>query len=349
MSLFAGILDTKDLNIALTAFQGPVVQDAINTVLAQYVPERDQSAALFVQGEITAPTARFRDGGSDEGQELGIDGRPLETHVENFYDIGFGLKRVGWALGWNTEEAAAMTVADLDRETSAKLNGNARRHTKEILKALMRSQNYVYGDAIAGNVTVRRLANTDGTLYGYPGAEDNHYLVTGYAAASMSATNNPFALLASEVREHYSTTTRIIAFINSAQRQQVLTLLPSFVDQPVAGIRPGVAVDTPLDPGLNVPGEFIGTDGASGVFVYVWDRVPAGYVLGGTPDQPAPLKRRVPQFATLQGFKVVAEEEHLPFYKRTWLERFGYAVAARLTWVSIQITTNGAYTDPVIV
>lgn len=349
MSLFAGILDTKDLNIALSQFNGPAITDAINAVLQQYVPERNATQALFVQNEVTYPTERYRDGGADEGQEIGEDGRPLETHVENFYDVGYDLKRVGWALGWNTEQAAAMTVADLDRETSAKLNGNARRHTKEILKAIMKSQNFVFSDPISGNVTVRRLANTDGTLYGYPGSEDNHYLVTGYVASSMSATNNPFQLIASEIKEHFATGTRIIAFINSAQRANVLALLPNFVDQPIAGINPGTAITTPIDPALNVPGEFLGTDGDSGVYVYVWDRVPSGYILAGCPDLQAPLRRRVPQFTTLQGFKVVAEEEHLPFYKRTWIERFGYGVVARLNWVCVQITTNGTYTDPVIV
>lgn len=353
MSLFAGILRVEDTNTALTAINGAndTIAESIGQILAKYERERNAAQALFVDSETTKFTERVRFGGYDEGQEIGPDGRPLETFVGGKYDVAYPLERFGWALGWNEETFARMTVADLDRETGAKIAGNARRHMRSIFRALLRSANDTYIDELNGSLTVRRLANQDGTLFAaFPDtdaeAQDNHYLTSGYASASMSATNNPFATLAAEVKEHFTAETRIVAFINTAQRPDVITRLPNFQDKDVEGIIPAASQARAADPGFTVPGEFIGVDGDSGVYVYVYNRVPSGYIVGGTVDEARPLKRRVPAEATLRGFKVRAEELHFPFYKRTWIDRFGYGVANRLSWVCLQLTTNGSYTDP---
>ena len=55
-------------------------------------------------------------------------------------------------------------------------------------------------------------------------------------AAEISASNNPLKTLADEVREHFTSTTRIVAFMNSAQRADLLAKLPNFVDVAVPGI-----------------------------------------------------------------------------------------------------------------
>jgi len=350
MSLFAGILRTEDTNAALTSFDPEIIEEGINSILATYVAERNAAQSLFVASEVTVASQRIRAGAIDEGQELGADGRPLETHVGGYYDVGFPLKRVGWAVGWNRETFAHMTVADLDREVGAKVAGNARRHTREIMRALMADNaNFTYTDELAGNVTVRRLANTDGTSFYYGGSEqeDNHYLSSGYANTALSATNNPFVTLAAEIREHFDTTTRIVAFINSAQRAEVLADLTTFVDTAVVGIEPANDTAVALDQGINVPGDFLGIDSASGVFVYVWDRIPASYVYAQAVDEARPVSRRVPSPESLRGFTLLPEESHIPFYKRTWLELFGYGVSNRLS-AAVMFLDAGAWADPTI-
>jgi hypothetical protein len=94
-----------------------------------------------------------------------------------------------------------------------------------------------------------------------------------------------------------------------------------------------------------VPGDFVGIDQASGVWVYEWGMIPSGYIYGQLADAPGPVVRREPEAAVLRGFKIVAEEEHWPFYKRSWIERFGYGVRNRLNGAVIQLTA-GAYTIP---
>lgn len=349
MSLFAGILRTEDLNRALTDFQPEVIESAISDVLAAHQAERNAANALFVQGETFASSQMIREAGVDEGQEIGEDGRPLETHVGGSYEVGFPLKRIGWAVGWNDETAAYMTVADLDREVTAKLAGNARRHWREILRAVIGDNaNYTYVDRFDGSVTVRRLANTDGTLYGSDAAEDNHYLSTGYANTALSATNNPFVQVANEIREHFDTTSRIVAFVNPAQVAEIQADLTTFVDRGVDGITPANSTAVANAPGaLTVPGDFLGIDSASGAYVYSWNRMPASYVYAQAIDEPAPLLRRVPAPASLQGFQTVAEETHFPFYKRTWRELFGYGVANRLV-AAITFIDAGAWADPTL-
>lgn len=348
MSLFAGILRIEDTNRALTEFEPEIIEAAIGQILAKHQQDRDETYALIVDSTTTEATSRTRDGGVDEGQELGPDGRPLETHVGGLYDVGFPLKRVGWAIGWNRETYAYMTVADLDREVSAKVGGNARRHAREMRKALMLKANYTFPDELRGNVTVRRLANTDGTVYVGTGAEDNHYLTSGYANNAISPTNNPFATLATEIREHFTHNSRIVAFINSAQVSEIRTDLTTFVDTNVEGIVPSSLTAYSVSPGVGVPGYFLGIDSASGVYVYVWDAIPANYILGGAIDEAPPLRRRIPEAASLQGFTLLPEESHIPFYKRTWLELFGYGVSNRLGWACMFLDAGSTYTDPVL-
>lgn len=348
MSLFAGILRTEDLNKALTTFDPDIVSDAINQVLAKFQRERDETYGLLVETSTTAATGVFREAGFDEGQEIGPDGRPLETHVGGKYDVGFPLKRIGWALGWNRETFAHMTVADLDREVAAKTAGNARRHSREMRKAIMLKSNYTYADELHGKITVRRLANTDGTLYGHPGAEDNHYLTSGYAANAIDASNNPFATLAGKIRGHFTNNSRIVAWINTAQVARIQGNLTSFVDTGVEGITPSSITAVANAPGLSLPGYFLGIDSASGVYVYVWDEVPANYILAGAVDEIPPLRRRVPEPVSLQGFQQLEEERHLPFYKRTWIELFGYGVANRLAYACMFLDAGSTYTDPTL-
>lgn len=349
MSLFAGILRPEDLNKSLTSVDPPIIEAAIDQVLAAHIEARNDATALFVERETTDRSLMIREAGLDEGQEIGIDGRPLETHVGGKYEVGFPLKRVMWAVGWNDETAAYMTVADLERELKGKLGGNAARHLKEILRAVIGDNaNYTYTDD-KGNVTVRRLANSDGTLYGATSAEDNHYYGTNYANTALSATNNPFATLATEIREHYSTTDRIVAFTNPALVPEIQTDLTTFVDRGVDGIVPANSTAVANEPGaLQVPGDFIGIDSASGTYVYSWNLMPADYIYAQAIDQPAPLYRRVPEPEILRGFKTVAEENHFPFYKRSWRELFGYGVANRLVGAAVHVTASTSWTDPSI-
>lgn len=351
-SAFAGLLRTSEAT-PLTSIPQTDATSAINAVLAAYLQERNDAQGLFVDSETTNYTERIALGGYDEGQEIGPDGRPRETYVSGNVDVAFPIKRIGWALGYNIETFARLTVADLDRQVAAKTAGNAKRHMREIFKPILDNTNALFVDEDYGTLTIRRLANGDGTMFppvsgADAEAEDNHYLVSNYLSSAMSATNNPFVTLAAEVREHFDATSTVVAFINSADRANVITKIPNFVDTPAQGITAAPADAQAFDAGVVVPGEFIGTDGDSGVRVHVYNRVPATYLMAGVVGAPAPLKRRVPAIQSLRGFALIGEEDHLPFHKRTWIERFGYGVANRLSFAVMQLKASGTYDVPTV-
>ncbi len=354
MGQLAGILRVED-TAPVAGIAPDEVGNAVNDLLARYVAERNAWQNFLVAGEVTNPKQLYKLGGIDEGQEIGPDGRPLETRPTGQVDVAFPLKRIGWALGWNYETQAYMTVADLERNIAAQQGGNAKRHMREQFRAVFNNANYTVTDPRHGSLTVRRLANTDGTTY--PPAfnsdsesDDNHYLVSGYAHDAMSATNNPFATLKAEIVEHFTSATAVVAIVNAEQRAEIMTALPNFVDAPTAGVQPGGGATTAsasaLD-GVNVPGTFLGVDGDSGVFVYVDDsgRVPAKYVYAQAIGVPAPLLRRVPEAAALQGFKLEADEAHYPLFKRTYVDRFGYGVANRLS-AAVMFLDAGSWANP---
>lgn len=357
MTTLAGILRVEDLT-PITEIPTVDLTTAVNALLARYQQERDEATALFVQETTTRRTEKIAQGGVDEGQVLGPDGRPLETRPAGMVEVGYPWDRYGWAFGGNSETAAAMTVADTQRSVNSIIGGNAKRHMREINRAFWNNANYtyeeeqnLYGDS--GTLTVRRLANSDGSLFAPTNnadteADDNHYLVSGYLASAISPTNNPFVTLAAEIREHFDSEAPIVAFINSAQRNQVLTGLTNFVDADVEGVIRGVNADRAQDLGVTVPGDFLGIDQDSGVYVYVWGRTPATYIDAFAVGQPAPLKRRVPLLTALQGLKLEAEEDHDPMWKRTYRERFGYGVANRLSAAVMQLKASGTYDVPTV-
>lgn len=352
MSQLAGILRVDDATLA-TQIPPVDLTTAVNALLAQYIRERNETNDFLVAGQTTDRTRLVKLGGADEGQEVSKDGRALETRVEGEFEVGFPLKRIKWALGWNYEDFAYLTVGDLDRVTAARTGGNAKRHNREKFRALFGNANYTDTDPY-GSLTVRRLANQDGTLY--PPApisdgesEQNNYIVAGFTSSSISATNNPFALGAAAIRNRFGTTEQVVAIINSLDRANVLTNLTTFVDLPAVGVTPSAdnAVPNALV-GISIPGDFIGVDSATGVYVYVFDRVPQNYMYFGGIGLPAPLERRIPSVASLQGFVLEAEEEHTPFFKREYVERFGYGVANRLSAAIVQLKASGTYDVPTL-
>lgn len=337
MSLLAGILRIEDTTL-LANLTAPEVNDAVNMLLARYEAERNAWQNFLVEDETTDWKTLYNIGAVDEGQRVGPDGRPLETRPTGQIESAYPIERYAWAMGWNYETFAHMTAADLERVIKAHQGGNAKRHMTEQFRALFNNANYTWKDPVHGDLTIRRLANSDGTLYpptfsSDSEAQDNHYIVSGYANSAVSATNNPFVTLKAEIIEHFTEVTSVVAIINSAQQAEIQNDLPSFVDGVVDGVVQGndTAVATP-DAGLNVPGSFIGIDSASGVRVYVSDsgRVPADYIYAQAVGVPKPLRRRVHVPQSLRGFKLEGDEAHVPLYKRSFWDRFGYAVGNRL-------------------
>jgi hypothetical protein len=290
----------------------------------------------------------------DEMQELGRHDQPIEKRVTGSWETAYPIKRYGDAIGWDYETFQYMTVATLEKNVNSKVIGNAKTHRRQIMRALFGHDNYTYTnpDDNHGALTIRRLANGDGTTYppiltSSSEADEDHYLVSGYAASTVSDANNPLVTMAADLKHHWDGPYLLVAHINSAQKSKI-TGMSLFVDAVTPGVSPGANDTTVTGPVPDAPGEFIGIDPVSGVYVYVWDQIPANYITMRDYNKAAPLRRRVHAVPSLVGFRLESEDEHHPLYRRQYRDRFGYAAGNRLNGVVMFLDSGASYTVPTI-
>jgi hypothetical protein len=347
MSSLLGILGTSDVDTRLLALAAQPNYDEVNRLAARYEAERDETFRVFVQETTIAATETYKLPGDGYMQRLDNHGRPFEERPAGGWDTGYPWETFGTAVGWDYETYAHMTAGAINNLMQSAMLRNANTHRFEILKAIFNNTNRTFVDRFAGTITVRRLANGDGSTYPpvlgtTTEADDTHYLESGYAASAISDTNNPLKTIRNELDEHFGTGQAVV-FINPAQTDKISDLA-SFVDKvpqfTVAGQDTAV-----LTSGLpTVPGKIIGA--ANDVLVSEWRWIPANYMVGIDLTQPGPLKMRQPVPEQLRGFRLEAEEESNPFYKRTWVDRFGYGAGNRLNGVVMELGTGGTYTVP---
>ena len=354
MPLKLGVLRAED---RIHAVDIVTVDDAINDVLAEYETQFAAATNLFVAETITHAQEHVDQTAIDEGQDVDRYGRALETRVTGGYDVAFPWERRGWAHGWDREAYAYLTVGDIAKVLTAQTRGNSKWRLRTLFRALYDNTQYLFPDQETNvTLTINPLANGDAQLYS-PSviggltetmATANHYVVANYVSGSMSGTNNPLVIIRDKMQAQFPGS-KVVAFINSAQLTDIRTKLPNFFDAQYLDVTPSATEQRPIEiNGINVPGTYVGVDGDTNVHVYTYDSVtPANYILGQAVGQ-APLKRRVPMVAELQGFKLEAEEEFYPLYRREFRDRQGYAPGNRLAAVVVQLKASGSYDTPVM-
>ncbi len=352
MGVLAGLLGITDLDTRLVSLETRTVTDAVNEVLARYTEVRNEAFAFFVESETTDAKWTYTLPGGAEMELVDEYGTPVEERPVGKWEVAFPLRKAVKGWGYDRDTFAYLTVADLERINASMQIANAKTHKKQMMKALFGNANYTFTDRRHGALTIRRLANGDGSTYppvmgSDTEADDTHYLETGYT--SITDTNNPLKLIKDELKEHWPGPYKVVALINSAQRAAI-TSLSAFVDARQAGIDPGDDQAVASEVGGRVPGEFLGIVPANGVWVYEWDEgIPANYLFGRDLGRPAPLIRRVHGPEQLRGFKIEGEDESWPLFKRSWVDRdLGYGVGNRLNGAVVELGTGGSYTVPAI-
>jgi len=250
-----------------------------------------------------------------------------------------------------------MTMADLNRhvDTIQQQNVNAMRF--EMLKAILNNGDDTFIDPVRGSLTIKALGtgSTDGVLYPpILGSETeqvlDRYAESGYAAASISDTNDPFPTIVNALEASFGAPTggsRIVVFINSAQTAKV-TALTAFTGVTNIFVSPGATVNTVLNLPPGLPGRVLGVHEDSGAVIVEWRWMPANYMLGIHLDAPAPLMMRVdPGYTGLpRGLVLVAQSDEFPFSESIYSHRFGFGVGNRLNGYVLELGTGGTYTIP---
>lgn len=343
--------DVSDYTLISTVGQGVVYED-----LMAYMQERNaeiQSAlSVFVEMTTDLYTERYKLPGGGRLQKRGRQSGVAEAKAGGYWDTAYPLEDFAAALAWNDVDMAYMSINEFNTHISTIEEQDRNTVRYEMLKALLNSSARTYTDERHGSITVQPLANADSVLYppvlgSESEATESHYLESGYAAASISNTNNPVATIVAELAEHFGDRTggdNIAVFVNNAQDAQ-LSALSAFDAVPDAFIRTGANRDVPINL-PSVPGKIIGR--LSGAWVINWRWMPTNYLFGVHLEQPAPLKMRVDPASTGlgQGLQLVTTDKLFPFTKATWRHRFGFGAGNRLNGVALELGTGGTYTVP---
>jgi hypothetical protein len=343
-----GLLGINDTERAFVSTVGQqVVYDAVGELVSRYNAELQKMMSLFVEQTTENHKERYKLPGGGRLQKMSGEAPSAEVKAYGGWDVAYPLEQFGASLGGSRVNMAYMTVQDLNRHVQTVFLQDQNTTRFEILRRLLNNAQRSFSDPLWGSLAVEALANGDTVLYPpVIGSEDeateNHMYISGYTAANISDTNNPFKTIATELEEHFGKPiggSNIIAFINSTHEAKV-TALTDFVEVPDRFIRPGDDTAVPTNLPASTPGRVIGR--VSGCWVSLWDWIPANYIYGQHLGATPPLKIRVdPSDVNLpRGLALVANSDRYPLQESHWEHRFGFGVGNRLNGVLLHLNAS---------
>jgi len=356
MSAIFGVLGVEDTEAAFLINIGQeLVFDAINLVLGYHNEDVQAATSVFVRGDTERFTQRWLAPGSGEITPVGQDPMAPGPSIGRYgyWDVSYPLREYSESMSGTRIALAYMTPAELDAWLDTIMERDMAQHRLRMLIALMESTNLTFADIKHGNLTIRRLANTDGALYPVlPGAaaeaEDCHYIDAAYNVAGIADATTPTVDLRNEIVEHFGgrqSGGEDILYLHGDDQTAYILALTDYVPIPDRFVRYGE--DTDLARMLDgVPGRLHGR--CDGCWVSEWAWMPDEFGMAVHLRYP-PLMRRVDTVASglPRGLTLVATDRDHPLESAYYCDRFGYAVGNRLSAACIEINAGGAtYTPP---
>lgn len=355
MSSIFGVLGVEDNENAYVDHIGQgLVFDAINEVLGYHNDDVQAATSVFVAGDTELYGERWMSPGDGMMSPAGQDpfGPPPSIQRYGYWDVNYRLSEWAEAIATSRVGLAYMTLQELDAHLDTIMERNIARHRQRMLIALMESTNLTWNDTKFGALTIRRLANTDGSLYpALPGAaveaEDSHYIDAAYNVAGIAAGTNPAVDLRDEIIEHFGgrlTTGTDILYLHGSDQTAYLAAIAGYVAVGDPAINWGA--DTDLSKQVASPGWLHGR--GWGVWMAEWAWMPAEFGLAVLLGKPPLMRRRDTVASGLpRGLSLVATETSHPLNASYFSDRFGYAVGNRLSAACIEINAGAAtYTPP---
>lgn len=356
MSGIFGVLGVEDTEAALLDHIGQgLIFDAINEVLGYHNADVVAATGIFVKGDTEMYLERWMAPGSGMMMPAGQDpfGPPPAVQRYGYWDVSYRLTEYAEAIAGSRVALAYMTLQELDAHLDNIMERNLARHRQLMLIALMESTNLTWADTKFGNLTIRRLANTDGALYpplpaATVEAQDNHYIDAAYNVAGIAAATNPAADMRDEIIEHFGGRTSVgtdILYLHGSDQTALLAGIAGYVAVGSDHVMWGD--DTDLSKILrNVPGFLHGT--GWGVWMSEWAWMPDEFGLAVHLGKPPLMRRRDTAASGLpRGLTLVAVNKDFPLQASFYSDRFGYAVGNRLSAACTEINAGGAvYTPP---
>lgn len=356
MSGIFGALGLNDTEYVWQATQGQgLIFDAVNDYLMRVNMDIERATAIFVAGETENHKERFKLPGGGRLQKLGQDPQSAADAVKALggWDTAYPLEEHGAQIANTRVSMAYMTVGDLERHITTVVVQNTNTVRYELLLKIFKNTNTTFVDTNWGSLTVVPLANGDTVTYppvigSESEATEDHYLESGYTAANISDSNNPYVTIEADLVHHFGKSQgndNVAVFINSAQKA-VTEDLTDFVEFTDRFVMPGDQTATLSGLPAGYPGRVIGR--TNGCWVVEWDWIPANFMIGIHLDTDPPLKKRVDPAAVGlgRGLQLVAQDMDHPFESSHWSHRFGFGVGNRLSTVVMELGTGGTYTIP---
>ena len=333
-----------------------LVYDAVQTLLNTYNAELAKAKRLFVERTTSDFKFRYVLPGGGRLQRRGGQAQSGAVKSTGSWDVAFPLEDFGAQFGGDDIALAYMTAAALDRHLDTITIQDVNTVRFEMLKALFNNTARTFQDEVQGSLTIQPLANNDSVVYppvmgSESEATDNHYLFSGYTAANISDTNNPYPTIRAELVEHFGGPEQggdnVATFINSSESAKTRALA-GFDSVTARFINPGANTDQPTSLPTGLPGNVIGYV-AQGGWVVEWDWIPSGYALGLHLDAPRPLVERIDPAETGlgQGLQLVYEDTEYPLKSSHYRHRFGLGAGNRLNGVVMKFDL-AAYSVPAI-
>jgi hypothetical protein len=347
-----GLLQVSDANTPVQTVGQQLTFEAINRFAARHNTNVGNIIRRFVDDTTTDIETYYETPGGGMMQETNRLSRPGAVKTYGRYNVGFPIRDARDQIAGDDITFAYLTLAQLQRQVTNIFIRHLNWVRFHILRALFNNANETFFDEfLQREITVRRLANTDGTIYApnlnaETGTDDNHYLVSGYLSSAISNTNNPFITLRDEITEH-SGDGNIVVFINPAQ-SAVVKALADFVGytDPMIRLPTDSTVITGAAPD-GLPGTVIGR--VSSVWVVEWTTIPADYMVALDISQPPPLRKRIDIATNIQGrgqLALIARQQEFPLEESFWRDRHGYGVGNRLGTAIMQFKASGTYDIP---
>lgn len=354
MSAIFGILGVNDTDRTFVNVIGQqVVYEAIVELLRRWNEEVSQMKAVFVERETDAFKLKYKLPGGGRLQRMGRQAPAGAVKLYGEWECALPLDQVGAQFGGDRVDLAYMTVQELDRHLDAVMTQDLNTIRYEILRALLNDVNVAYTDFQHGALTIRRLANTDGTLYppvigSETEAQDDHYLVAGYTVTNISDINDPYTTVVNELCEHVGFSQKgdeIVAFVDpvTVVESRVMT---GWVDIGDIGVRPGEDTATVIGLPSGLPGRIVGR--CNGVWVSEWRWMPTTYLLAIHLGAEAPLLERIDPADTglATGLQMVSKFEEHPLQSSHFEHRYGFGVGNRLGACVMEISEGADYGIP---
>jgi hypothetical protein len=354
MSLLYGALNINDAErVFLGTLGQQVVYDAVTEYFNRHNEDLQRSMAVFVDRQTTDHKLRYVLPGGGKMQKIGTKAAPGAVKRNGSWDVAFPLTGYGDSFAGDRVSMGYMTVQDLDAhlQTIAIRNVNSVRW--EILHRILDNAQETFDDPLYGNLSIEPLANGDTVVYppvigSETEATEDHYLVSGYTAANISDTNNPYYTMQNDLVQHFGETQgndNVVVMINPAQTAKTEDLT-GFVALTDRFVQAGNDTATLFNLPAGVPGRIIGR--VSGCWVAEWRWMPENYMVGVHLDAPKPLYERVdPAYTGLgTGLQLVNQSVDHPFEQWVYEHRFGFGAANRLNGVVMYLDSGESYTIP---